>query len=76
MTYEKMTVAELKDLLREAELPVSGKKSVLIERLNESSVEEAVELVEEEFIDHQWLVLDMERLRQFADYIHLDSKKF
>ena len=31
-----MTVSELKELLLEAGLPVSGKKSVLIERLNES----------------------------------------
>ena len=37
MGYEKMTVAELKELLREANLPVSGKKSDLILRLNESS---------------------------------------
>ena len=32
-----MTVSELKELLLEAGLPVSGKKSVLIERLNESN---------------------------------------
>ena len=56
MEYENMTVAELKELLREAGLPVSGKKSNLIERLNESKdlpqedVEEvAVEDVEEIF---------------------------
>jgi hypothetical protein len=35
MAYENMTVAELKELLREAGLPVSGKKSDLIERLSE-----------------------------------------
>ena len=33
MEYEDMTVAQLKELLREADLPVSGNKSVLIERL-------------------------------------------
>jgi large subunit ribosomal protein L32e len=67
MEYENMTVAELKELLREAGLPVSGKKSNLIERLNESKdlpqedVEEvAVEDVEEifdedeEFFDEEW----------------------
>ena len=32
--YEKMTVAQLKELLKEAGLPVSGKKADLIERLN------------------------------------------
>ena len=53
MGYEKMTVAELKELLREANLPVSGKKSDLILRLNESSdssedvVEDVVEEVED-----------------------------
>ena len=67
MEYENMTVAELKELLREAGLPLSGKKSDLIERLNESKdlpqedVEEvAVEDVEEifdedeEFFDEEW----------------------
>ena len=58
MAYEKMTVAELKELLREANLPVSGKKSDLISRLNESSnsseeevEEEVIEDVEEEVIE-------------------------
>jgi large subunit ribosomal protein L32e len=53
MGYEKMTVAELKELLREANLPVSGKKSDLILRLNESSnsSEEVVEEVVEEVIE-------------------------
>jgi len=54
MEYEDMTVAQLKELLREANLPVSGNKSVLIERLNEntpndSPIEESVE--EEDFDD-------------------------
>ena len=31
--YESMTVAELKELLKEQGLPVSGKKADLIERL-------------------------------------------
>jgi len=35
MDYDDMTVAELKDLLREAGLPVSGKKADLIARLHE-----------------------------------------
>ena len=41
--YETMTVAELKDLLKEAGLPVSGKKADLVARLAESSVAEEVE---------------------------------
>jgi len=41
--YQTMTVAELKDLLKEAGLPVSGKKADLVARLAESSVAEEVE---------------------------------
>ena len=40
--YEKMTVAELKDLLREAGLPVSGKKADLISRLQDGAEETPV----------------------------------
>ena len=35
MAYENLTVAELKELLRERGLPVSGKKADLIARLND-----------------------------------------
>ena len=35
MDYENMTVAELKDLLKAAGKPVSGKKADLVARLNE-----------------------------------------
>ena len=46
--YEDMTVAELKALLKEAGLKVSGKKSELIERLTESQdAPEESEVVEE-----------------------------
>ncbi len=43
--YESMTVAQLKELLKEAGLPVSGKKSDLIARLHEAAgeTEEMVE---------------------------------
>ena len=44
--YENMTVAQLKELLREAGLPVSGKKADLIARLQEGADEPAP--VEEE----------------------------
>ena len=37
--YESMTVAQLKELLKEAGLPVSGKKSDLIARLHEAAGE-------------------------------------
>ena len=62
--YEKMTVAQLKELLKESGLPVSGKKADLIARLQEgadepapveeeSSQEEAVEeeAMEEESVE-------------------------
>ncbi len=41
--YENMTVAQLKELLKEADLPVSGKKADLIARLAETSAVEEVE---------------------------------
>ena len=44
--YEDMTVAQLKELLKEAGLPVSGKKADLIARLQEGADEPAP--VEEE----------------------------
>ena len=39
--YEKMTVAQLKELLKESGLPVSGKKADLIARLQEAADEPA-----------------------------------
>tara|TARA_B110000003_G_scaffold272983_1_gene309871 strand:- start:502 stop:1152 length:651 start_codon:yes stop_codon:yes gene_type:complete len=45
--YEDMTVAELKVILKERDLPVSGKKADLIERLSQSAEEEDLEEVEE-----------------------------
>jgi large subunit ribosomal protein L32e len=55
--YEDMTVAELKALLKEAGLKVSGKKSELIERLAEAPeesevVEEATEEVSDEVVEN------------------------
>ena len=44
--YEGMTVAELKALLKERGLPVSGKKSELIERLSDNQEEEIVDTQE------------------------------
>ena len=51
--YENMTVAELKELLKEAGLPVAGKKADLIARLQDNDgdskpVEDVVESSEEE----------------------------
>ena len=65
--YENMTVAELKELLKEAGLPVAGKKADLIARLQENDgssavseeLEETVEDVEEDsyeddYEDEDW----------------------
>ncbi len=50
--FEEMTVAELKELLKERGLPVSGKKAELIERLAEQPVQhEPVEEDVEETTD-------------------------
>lgn len=57
MEYEDMTVAQLKELLREADLPVSGNKSVLIDRLTqndeslESNVDDSVQEESDDFDD-------------------------
>ena len=48
MEFEGKTVAELKDLLREQELPVSGTKAQLIERLEANSVDGNLLSLEEE----------------------------
>lgn len=45
--YASMTVAQLKELLKEQGLPVSGKKAELIERLMETSGAEEEEVVED-----------------------------
>ncbi len=47
--YSDMTVAELKDLLRELGLPLSGKKADLIARLEEA--EEEVDEIEDEDVE-------------------------
>ena len=62
--YESMTVAQLKELLKEQDLPVSGKKSDLVERLQEAAgddqevVEEAAapaeDAVEDSWDDEDW----------------------
>ncbi len=49
--YESLTVAELKDLLRERDLPVSGKKAELIARLEEYDSSDAVEDLADETVE-------------------------
>ena len=83
MEYESMTVAELKELLREANLPVSGKKSDLIIRLNESNdssqeieeVEEVEELEEVEEVEEETFEEDEEFFDEEWDQIHTSRQK-
>lgn len=50
--YESMTVAQLKELLKEQDLPVSGKKTDLIARLQEAAgVDETPEEVDDAPVD-------------------------
>ena len=54
--YSKMTVAELKELLKEAGLPVSGKKADLIARLQDGAEDSAPaqeEVAEEEVAEEE-----------------------
>ena len=52
MEFEGKTVAELKDLLREQDLPVSGTKAQLVERLQANSATDAVLSIEDETKEH------------------------
>ncbi|MGB1485326.1 MAG: M20/M25/M40 family metallo-hydrolase [Poseidonia sp.] len=52
MEFEGKTVAELKHLLREQDLPVSGTKAQLVERLQANSATDAVLSIEDEPKEH------------------------
>ena len=53
--YENMTVSELKEILKEKGLPVSGTKKTLIERLSEDSeTNETLEDIEEEIQEDEF----------------------
>ena len=75
--YDNMTVAELKELLKDAGLPVSGKKADLIARLEESEVhddnveEEIVEEEDDDFDDYD----DDEDWDDDEEYFHVAKQK-
>ena len=52
LEFEGKTVAELKDLLREQDLPVSGTKAQLVERLQANTATDAVLSIEDETKEH------------------------
>lgn len=71
--YEKMTVAELKVLLKEAGLPISGKKADLIERLaGAQEVEEEAQEVVEEATEDDW---DDEWDDEDGEYVYVTKQK-
>lgn len=71
--YEKMTVAELKVLLKEAGLPISGKKADLIERLaGAQEVEEETQEVVEEATEDDW---DDEWDDEDGEYVYVTKQK-
>jgi large subunit ribosomal protein L32e len=78
--YSKMTVAELKELLKEAGLPVSGKKADLIARLEEDGghedvVEEVEEDIEEDIEEEDWDDSEEEDWDEEEDYFHVAKQK-
>ena len=71
-----LTVAELKDLLREAGLPLSGKKADLIARLEEAEehdeeIEEEIEEADDDFDDYD----DEEDWDDEEEYFHVAKQK-
>jgi large subunit ribosomal protein L32e len=52
--YQKMTVAQLKELLKEADLPLSGKKADLIARLTEATEASEAAPAAEEAEEETW----------------------
>ena len=72
-----LTVAQLKELLREAGLPVSGKKAELIARLGESDleksddIEEEIEEEDDDFDDYD----DEEDWDDEEEYFHVAKQK-
>lgn len=55
--YEKLTVAELKDILLKKGLPFTGKKSVLIQRIVDSEKMTVSNWLEKKFIDYFVLLI-------------------
>ena len=69
-----LTVAELKELLREAGLPVSGKKADLIARLEE--VEEHDDEIEEVPVEEEdWDDEEEEDWDEEEEYFHVAKQK-
>ena len=67
--YQDMTVAELKALLKDAGLPVSGNKSVLVARLSDNTEDDSVEeTVDEETVDEETAEESQDSEDDFEDF--------
>ena len=75
--YAGLTVAELKELLKEAGLPVSGKKADLITRLEDASedIDEIDDEIDDEFDDDYDDFDDEDDWDDDDDYIHVAKQK-
>ena len=75
MDYDNMTVAELKDLLREAGLPVSGKKADLIARLQDMG-DSPVESQESDQVDEDFEIEEEEEEFESDEFFEDDWDGF
>ena len=74
MTYDDMTVAQLKDILREQGLPVSGKKAELIARLNQAAApEEEAPEEDEDVLEEAFSEQDEEYYEDEGDFEEWDD---
>jgi len=74
--YQDMTVAELKALLKESGLPVSGNKSVLVARLSDNAEDDSVEeTVVEETVVEETVVEEAAEESQDSEEAEEDSEE-
>ena len=69
--FEGLTVGELKDLLREQGQPISGKKSVLIQRLEKFESKSTVEKADR--LEKAWAWLKQAEEKMYAADMELNN---
>ena len=69
--FEGLTVGELKDLLREQGQPISGKKSILIQRLEKFESKSTVEKADR--LDKAWAWLKQAEEKMYAADMELNN---
>ena len=65
--YSELKVVELKELLADRGLPVSGRKAELIERLEEDDESSGGELIEQEDVLDEGSAMSYDELNEFVD---------